>query len=48
MVVNFSHEEIELPIGTTLSVAEETYASIVAAINEEGTSNFRSKREKSP
>ena len=46
MVVNFSHEEIELPIGTKLSVAEETSASIVAAINEEGTSNFRSTGKK--
>ena len=35
MVVNFSNEEIELPIGTKLGVAEETSASIVAAINEE-------------
>jgi len=41
MVVNFIHEEIELPKGTTLGVAEETSDSIVAAINEEGTSNFR-------
>jgi hypothetical protein len=29
-----------LPKGTTLGVAEETSANIVAAINEEGTSNF--------
>ena len=42
MVLNFSHEDTELPKGTKLGVAEETSASIVAAINEEGTSNFRS------
>ena len=41
MVVNFSHEENELPKGTILGVAEETSASIGAAINE-GFSNFRS------
>ena len=41
-----SHEEIVLTKGTVLGVAEETSASIVAAINEEGTSNFRSTREK--
>jgi AICAR transformylase/IMP cyclohydrolase PurH len=46
MVLNFSHEEIELPKGTTLGVAEETSARIVAAINEEGTSNFRSTGKK--
>ena len=45
MVVNFSHEEIVLPKGTVLGVAEETSASILAAINEEGTSNFRSTWE---
>jgi hypothetical protein len=53
MIVNFSHEETELPKGTTLRVAEENSASIVAAINEEGTSNFRNfklqkHREKMP
>jgi hypothetical protein len=46
MVVNFSHEEIVLPKGTVLGVAEETSASIIAAINEEGTSNFKITREK--
>jgi len=40
-VVNFSHEETELPKGTILGVAEETSASIVAPIDE-GISNFRS------
>ena len=35
MVLNFSHEDTELPKGTKLGVAEETSASIVAAINEE-------------
>jgi len=33
MVANFSHEEIELPNATVLGLAEETSASIVAAIN---------------
>ena len=37
IVVNFSHEEIELPKGTILGVAEKTSASIVASIDEEGT-----------
>ena len=46
MVVNFSHEEIVLPKATTLGLAEETSARIVAAINEKGISNFRSTREK--
>ena len=35
-----------LPKRTVLGVAEETSVSIVAAINEEGTSNFRNTREK--
>jgi len=48
MVVNFSHEETELPKGNILGVAEEASASIVAAINEEGTSNFRSTGKKTP
>jgi hypothetical protein len=34
-VVNFSHEEIELPKATVLGVAEETSASLVAAIYDE-------------
>jgi hypothetical protein len=38
MVVNFSHEEIELPKATVLGVAEETSASVVAAINDEEVS----------
>ena len=46
MVMNFSHEEIELPKQTILGAAEETSASIVAAINDEGTSNFRSTEKK--
>jgi len=37
MVANFSHEEIELPKATVLGVAEETSASIVAAINDKET-----------
>ena len=42
MVMNFSHDEIMLPKGAVLGVAEETSAGIGAAINGEGTSNFRS------
>jgi hypothetical protein len=34
MLVNFSHEEIELPRATVLGVAEETTASLVALIND--------------
>ena len=45
MVVNFSHEEIELPKGTILGVAEETSASFVTEINYEGISNFRSTKK---
>jgi hypothetical protein len=36
MVVNFSHEEIELPKATVLGVAEENSASILTTINDEG------------
>ena len=39
MVVNFSHEEIELPKVTVLGLAEETSASIIAAINDEKLPN---------
>jgi hypothetical protein len=34
MLVNFSHEEIELPRATILGVAEETSASLVVLIND--------------
>jgi hypothetical protein len=34
MLVNFSHEEIELPRATVLGVAEKTSASLVALIND--------------
>jgi hypothetical protein len=40
--VNFSHEEIQMPKGNILGVAQETSASIAATINDEGTSNFGS------
>jgi hypothetical protein len=33
MLVNFSTEEIELPMGTVLGVAEEVASSVVTAIN---------------
>ena len=46
MVMNFSHDEIMLPKGAVLGVAEETSAGIGAAINGEGTSNFRSTEKK--
>jgi hypothetical protein len=39
MIVNFSHEETELPKATVLGVAEETSASIVAEINYEVKTN---------
>jgi hypothetical protein len=44
-VVNFSHEEIELPKATVLGVAEETSASIVAEINEVKTIPKRRKTQ---
>ena len=34
MFVNFSHEEIELPKGTVLGVAEEVSENQVAAVND--------------
>ena len=34
MVVNFFHEEVELPKGTVLCVAEEVSENLVAAVNE--------------
>ena len=34
MVVNFSHEEVELPKGTVLGVAEEVSQNLVAAVND--------------
>jgi len=40
MVANFSHEEIELPKSTVLGLAEETSASIVAAINDKEPLSF--------
>jgi hypothetical protein len=40
MVVNFSHEKIQLPKATVLCVAEETSASVVADINDEVITNF--------
>jgi len=44
MMVNFSHEEIQLPKATVLGVAEETSASIVADINDEVKTNFNRKK----
>jgi hypothetical protein len=37
MLVNFSHEEIELPKATVLGMAEEVSESLVAALNDEST-----------
>jgi hypothetical protein len=34
MVVNFSHEEVELPKGTVLGVAEEVSETLVATVND--------------
>ena len=39
MVLNFSHEEIELPKANVLGLAEEISASVVAAYNDEETLN---------
>ena len=47
MIVNFSHEENELPKATVLGVAEETSASILAAINDEELPNV-SQNGKTP
>ena len=45
MVVNFSHEEIELPKATVLGVAEETSASVVAHINDAESQKASGNRE---
>jgi hypothetical protein len=45
MVVNFSHEEIQLPKATVLGVAEETSASIVADINDVVKTNFNHRKK---
>ena len=44
MVVNFSHEELKLPKGAVLGLAEQTSASIVAAINDESSSPSHSEK----
>jgi hypothetical protein len=45
MLVNFSHEEIELPKATVLGIAEETSASIVAELNDEVKTNSEHSRK---
>jgi hypothetical protein len=45
MVVNFSHEEIQLPKATVLGVAEETSASVVANINDDVKTNINHRRK---
>jgi hypothetical protein len=45
IVVNFSHEEIQLPKATILGVAEQTSASVVADINDEVKANFNHRRK---
>jgi hypothetical protein len=45
MLVNFSHEEIDLPKATVLGVAEETSASIVAELNNEVKTNSEYSRK---
>ena len=44
MVVNFSHEKIELSMATILGVEKETSARIIAAINDK--ENLNSKHSK--
>jgi DNA-directed RNA polymerase specialized sigma subunit len=41
MIVNFSHEEIELPKTTVLGITEETSTSIVAELNDEIKTNSK-------
>jgi hypothetical protein len=45
MLVNFSHEEIDLPKATVLGIAEETSASIVAELNDEVKTNSEHNRK---
>jgi len=45
MVVNFSHEEIQLPKATVLGEAEETSTSVVADINDEVKTNSNHRRK---
>jgi hypothetical protein len=45
MIVNFSHEEIELPKATVLGIAEETSARIVAELNDEVKTNSKHSRK---
>ena len=47
LVVNFRHEEIELPKATVLGVAEETSAGLVAEIIDTEYPNVGSSREPS-
>jgi hypothetical protein len=46
MIVNYSHEEIELPKATVLGIAEETSASIIAELNEVKTNSKHSRNFK--
>jgi hypothetical protein len=45
MLVNFTHEKIDLPKGTVLGIAEETSASIVAELNDEVKTNSEHSRK---
>jgi hypothetical protein len=45
MIVNFSHDEIELPKATVLGIAEETSTSIVAELNDEVKTNSEHSRK---
>ena len=47
MIVNFSHEEIELPKASVLGVAEETSESLVAVINDSEPLHSKRGRETS-
>jgi len=47
MIVNFSHEVIGLPKASVIGVEEETYESLVAAINDTEPLNSKCSRETS-
>jgi hypothetical protein len=48
MVVNFSHEEVELPKATVLGMAEEVSESLVAAVNDGTEFEPRKNTSKAP
>jgi hypothetical protein len=48
LVVNFSHEEVELPKATVLGWAEEVSESLVAAVNDGPEFEPRKNTSKAP